>query len=155
MSRAIVRIRAATYLRYVDDGVAAGVIQWLAATALIVLTVGAVLYRREVYSVLRAGARRVLPEPPPPPPALGRPIEVIAQEVRRLGNRFRHPPPGLSFARFEGLRRAYDDVLVEACLALELDNLLPVLDPGEERDTERVRVEYLLGQVGWHLEDAT
>lgn len=137
------------------NGVAAGVIQWLAATALIVMTVGAVLYRHEVLAVLRRVARRVLPEPPPPPPSLGRPIEVIAQEARRLGTRFRNPPPGLSFARFEGLRRAYDDVLVEACRALELDNLLPVLVPGEERDAERLRVEWLLGQVGWRLEDAT
>ena len=120
-----------------------------------VTSVGAVIYRHEVYAVLRAGARRILPTPPPPPPPpLGRPIEVIAQEARRLGTRFRNPPPGLSFARFEGLRRAYDDVLVEACLALELDNLLPVLVPGEERDAERVRVEWLLGRVGWRLEGA-
>lgn len=137
-----------------DQGVAAGVIQWLAATTLIVTSVGAVLYRHELETALRAGLRRVLPTPPPPPPPLGRPIELIARDARRLGTRFRNPPPGLSFARFEGLRRAYDDVLVEACRALELDNLLPVLVPGEERDVERVRVEYALGRVGWRLEDA-
>src|SRR5262245_25723101 len=47
-----------------------------------------------------------------------RPIELIAQDARRLGRRFRQPPPGVSFVKFEGTRRAYDKVLSEGCCAL-------------------------------------
>ena len=137
-----------------DEGVAAGVIEWLAATALLLATFGSVLYRHEVGRSILWAWRLVHTPVPPPPAPLGRPIEQVARDVRRLGTRFRNPPPGLSFARLEGLRRAYDGVLLEGCLALDVANLLPVLPPGEERDAERRRVEHVLARCGWSLEDA-
>jgi hypothetical protein len=84
-----------------------------------------------------------------------RPIEAIAQDARRLGLRFRAPPQGVSFVKFEGTRRAYDQVLAEGCLVLGIPQLLGVLPPGEELDAERRRVELRLYTAGLlRLDDA-
>jgi len=82
----------------------------------------------------------------------GRPLEVIAQDARRLAARFHQPTPGTSFAKVEGARRAYEHVLTEACLALEVQHLLGVLPPGDELDVERVRVEGLLWLAGLRID---
>ncbi len=84
----------------------------------------------------------------------GRPIEVIAREARRLGHRFRETRHGVSFAKAEGVRRAYDGVLSEACAALGLPHLLAVLGDGPELDVERQRVERLLHIWGLQQDDA-
>jgi hypothetical protein len=86
------------------------------------------------------------------PRATSRPIEVIARDVRRLHRRFRNPPRGIAFAKYEGLRRAYDKVLAEGCVALGLTHLLEVLPPGEELDAERDRVEGLLLEAGLQID---
>ena len=91
---------------------------------------------------------------PSPPPVLGRPIEDITRDAIRLDHSFRYVPPGLSFARFEGCRRAYDLVLSEACQALDIDHLLGVLSPGPELDDERNRVESKLWLAGLRIDDA-
>ena len=83
-----------------------------------------------------------------------RPIEVIAKEARRLGHRFRETRHGVSFAKAEGVRRAYDGVLSEACDALGIPHLLAVLADGLELDTERQRVERLLHIWGLQQDDA-
>jgi len=82
-----------------------------------------------------------------------RPIEVIAREARRLGHRFRETRHGVSFAKAEGVRRAYDEVLAEACGALGLAHLLAVLADGPELDAERRRVERLLHVWGLQQDD--
>ena len=84
----------------------------------------------------------------------GRPIELIADDARRLSQRFESSELlRVSFAKFEGIRRAYDDVLGEACDALGIEHLLGVLPAGQECDVERIRVEFLLGQRGLRLDD--
>jgi hypothetical protein len=84
-----------------------------------------------------------------------RPIEAIAHDAYRLGRRFRDPPHGVSFVKFEGTRRAYDQVLAEGCLVLGIPQLLGVLPPGEELDVERRRVELRLYTAGLlRLDDA-
>ncbi len=93
--------------------------------------------------------RRRAPSPQP----LGRPIELIARDAQRLGQRFRYVPPDVSFARFEGRRRAYDEVLAEACRSLGVEHLLEVLPPGQELDIERLRVEAVLDRAGLRLDD--
>ena len=90
---------------------------------------------------------------PVPPQPVGRPIELIASDVRRLSSSFRRVPPDASFARFEGRRRAYDDVLVEACRAVGVEHRLQVLSPGPELDRERYRVELVLQHAGLPLGD--
>lgn len=101
------------------------------------VTVAAHLYRRR----------------PPPPQPLGRPIELIARDAQRLGQRFRYVPATVSFAQFEGRRRAYDEVLAEACRSLGVEHLLKVLAPGPELDIERLRVEAVLDRAGLRLDD--
>ncbi|GAA5155288.1 hypothetical protein GCM10023340_40180 [Nocardioides marinquilinus] len=70
----------------------------------------------------------------------------MARDVARLGPRFH--AEGLRFTKYEALRRAYDQVLAEACDVLEVDHLLTVLPPGPDRDLERERVERLLRGTG-------
>ncbi|MGD9959130.1 hypothetical protein [Nocardioides sp.] len=101
----------------------------------------------------RAGAllRRLRREPEAPD---GRPIEAIALDARRLSHRFELSDyQRISFAKYEGLRQAYDKVLGEACDALGIEHLLNVLPAGHECDLERLRVEFLLGQRGLRLDD--
>ena len=43
---------------------------------------------------------------------------------------------------------AYDDALVQACLALGLPDTLTGLPPGTDREAERLRVESLLEAAG-------
>jgi hypothetical protein len=104
------------------------------------------LWRRAALLVARVAPRR-----PAPPQPRGRPIEDVARDVHRLGVSFRHVPDRVSFARFEARRRAYDVVLTEACLALEVSHLLGVLPPGPELDAERDRVEAVLDGAGMRL----
>jgi hypothetical protein len=88
------------------------------------------------------------------PPPEHRPIEVIAREARRLGRQYRATRTGVSFAKFDAVRRAYDDVLGEGCAALGVPHLLAVLEAGDELDAERARVERLLHIWGVSLDDA-
>ena len=91
---------------------------------------------------------------PDPARPLGRPIEEIALDVRRLGRQVRHLDDGRSGARVATLLRSYDAVLGEACRALGYAELLGVLMPGPELDHERERVERLLTRAGLVLEEA-
>jgi hypothetical protein len=84
---------------------------------------------------------------------VGRPLEIVAADARRLAARFHNPPPGTSFAKLEGARRAYEHVLAEACAALGVEHLLGVLPPGDELDVERVRVEGLLWLAGLRIDE--
>lgn len=79
------------------------------------------------------------------------PIERIAADARRIGVALRHSPPGTPVARRRGWLEAYDDVLVDACRALDLDERLSGLPQGDERELERVRVERMLVRAGLRL----
>lgn len=81
----------------------------------------------------------------------GRPIEEIASSIRRLGAEFHGRHPGRSWVKSEAFRRAYDGALVEGCLALDVDTDLLDLEPGTERNAERMRVEHLLTNAGLML----
>ncbi len=123
---------------------------------LVAVVVATALGRERLGRLWRAsgrGADRVRRLRTPPPTTVARPIEAIAQDVQRLGMRFR-AAPGASFAKFEGRRQAYEVVLVEACRALEVEHLLEVLPPGAELDAERQRVESMLAWAGLRLDDA-
>ena len=103
---------------------------------------------------VRALARRSggLAEPPPSFPA-HRPFELVVHDVRRLHRRFLETRSGVSYAKSEGVRRAYDGALAEGCDALGLAHLLGVLDAGGELDQERTRVEQLLHRWGLALDE--
>lgn len=88
----------------------------------------------------------------PAPLPVGRPLEAVAADVRRLAHRYRCPPEGARFAKVEGCRRAYDAVLLEACERLGVATLVGVLPPGGELDRERDRVERALDDAGLSIE---
>ena len=88
------------------------------------------------------------------PAADQRAFELIVHDVRRLHRRFCETRSGVSYAKSEGVRRAYDHALAEGCDALGLVHLLGVLDAGEELDRERARIEQLLHRWGLALDES-
>ena len=120
----------------------------VAAIAAVLLVLWVLLdldtYRERVRRVgRRVGLVAVAPPTPPGPP-----IEQIAADVRRIGSAIQNAPAGTPVARLRGWRAAYDDVLVAACRALELEQLLTASLPALERDLERERVERMLARTG-------
>jgi hypothetical protein len=97
------------------------------------------------------GAGPVVPAVPERP---RRPIEDIVSDARRFAARVHEPPRGTSYAKHVAACTVYDRVLGEACAALDIEHLLGVLPPGEERDAERTRIETALWLAGLRLEDA-
>jgi hypothetical protein len=94
----------------------------------------------------RTWSRRRAVEPAPEP--ANRPIEAIAVDVRRRGERYHSLAPHTSYVRVSALRAAYDHVLGECCDSLGLAHLLAVLPPGPELEKERRRVELVLHSFG-------
>ena len=129
-----------------------GPVAGLAAIALVTLFLGAmvggVLYQAEIVHGLR---RLVSKFSPPPLPPEGPPIERIGCDARRLRRELLALAPGIPIARRIGLQLAYDDVLVDACAALEVANNLTALPLGAERDAERLYVEHKLDVAGLRL----
>ena len=58
----------------------------------------------------------------PPPDAGRRPLQVVAADVRRLGRQIALVPAGAPMARRRALAAAYEDVLIEAAVLLEVPN---------------------------------
>ena len=79
---------------------------------------------------------------------VGRPLEQVAADLRRLGRQLAHVPAGAPMARRRGLQAAYDDVLVEAAAQFAVPNTLATLPPGFPREVERLRVETALAEAG-------
>jgi hypothetical protein len=130
--------------------VTAGVIK-LAAAALFPV---ALLYLLIHFGEAVRGVLRVLrwchlvpkQKPPPPPPRV--PLEKITADLCRLSTAMRDVPPEASRARKRGLLLAYDDVLAQAALALDVPEALVELPLGMDRDLERIRVECILRDAG-------
>lgn len=91
---------------------------------------------------------------PPAPVPVGPPIERIAADVRRIRTDIRHAPPGMPMARLRGWCAAYDDVLVAACRALDVEQHLKSSVTPRERELERERVERMLVRAGLLVDDA-
>jgi hypothetical protein len=77
-----------------------------------------------------------------------RPLQVVAADVRRLGRSLTLVPAGAPMARRRALAAAYDDVLIEAALLLEVPHELRTMPPGPARDVERLRLLVLLEAAG-------
>jgi hypothetical protein len=74
-------------------------------------------------------------------PAPGRrPLQVVAADVRRLARSIALVPAGAPMARRRALAAAYDDVLVEAAVLLEVPHELRSTPEGPARDLERLRL---------------
>jgi hypothetical protein len=98
-------------------------------------------------------ARIPLPRRQAVEPVRHRPIEVVTADLRRLARQLARVPDGTPMARRRGLQAAYDDVLVEAALQLEVPHTLIDLPSGMARDVERVRLEAAIADAGLVVRD--
>ena len=93
----------------------------------------------------RRWVRRRLARHPEP---LRRPLQVVAADVRRLGRQIALVPAGAPMARRRALAAAYDDVLTEAALLLEVPTDLRTTPVGTARDAARLRLLAELEEAG-------
>jgi hypothetical protein len=92
-----------------------------------------------------AGARlrrRRGPQPDHPP------IERLAADLRRVSRTMKEFPPGTPAVRRRATRQAYDALLVQACLAVDVPHRLDALAEGVDREVERLRIEEALSDAG-------
>jgi hypothetical protein len=130
------------------DSPRGGLLAVALVTLLVGAVVGAVLYQHELAALFRRLAHRV--RPPPEPPG-GLPIERIARDARRLRAQMTSSGRGTSMARRTGTWQAYDELLAEACRALDIPDTLTGMPPGTEREAERLLVEHRLMEAGLQL----
>jgi hypothetical protein len=130
------------------DGAAGGIVRIALITLMLGVLVGGVLYQHEIAAWVRRLQRRL--SPPPEPPA-GPAIERIARDARRLRAEVLALAPGTPMARRIGVWRAYDDLLADACRALDVPDTLSTLPMGLERAAERLHVEHELDAAGLRL----
>lgn len=97
----------------------------------------------------RVSERRRLARYPEP---RRRPLQVVAADVRRLARQLALVPAGAPMARRRALAAAFDDVLVEAALLLDVPHELSSLPPGSARDLERLRLRAALQAAGLAVE---
>jgi hypothetical protein len=116
-------------------------------TVMLGTAVGGALYHHEITQRLRRIAHRVSPPPDAP---VGRPIERIVLDARRLRAELA-PTAGTPMARRVAVSRAYDDLLADACRAVGVPDTLTALPLGTERDAERLNVEHQLAEAGVRL----
>jgi hypothetical protein len=131
------------------DGPLGGLVVLALVTLFLGATVGGALYQAQIGHALRRLVSKV--SPPTRPPA-GPPIERLACDARRLRIELLTTAPDIPVARRIGLQQAYDDVLADACAALDVKNTLTSLPPGVERDAERLYVEHELDAAGLRLQ---
>ena len=98
-------------------------------------------------SALRA-ARRLHLARPEPEVLPNRSLEAIARDLRRVHRLVQVTSPGESALRRTARLAAYDDLLLQACRALDVPDLLTGVAEGRERDAERLHVEFLLAEAG-------
>ena len=82
----------------------------------------------------------------------GVPLERLAADLRRLREVVR-ADEHRSAAQQLGNRLAYDQILIQACLMLEIEHELSQETTGMERDIERFRVEAELERAGVTVTD--
>jgi hypothetical protein len=77
-----------------------------------------------------------------------RPLQVVADDVRRLARSLALVPAGAPMVRRRALIAAYDDVLVEAAVLLDVPHELRTTPEGPARDVERLRLLTALEGAG-------
>jgi hypothetical protein len=82
------------------------------------------------------------------PEPLRRPLQVVAADVRRLARQLAVVPAGAPMVRRRALAAAYDDVLIEAALLLDVPHELAATPVGTDRDAERLRLLAALEGAG-------
>jgi hypothetical protein len=130
------------------DGPFTGLFVVALVTLMLGVAVGGALYHGEIAALARRLYHRV--RPPPEPPASFT-IQRIARQARRVRAELLATNAGTPMARRVSVLKAYDDLLAEACRALDVPDTLTGMPPGVERDAERLRVEIELEAAGLRL----
>lgn len=131
-----------------EDSILLGFLKIIGVSLIPVALFGAALHARQAYERAVVLGRRwhvLSPELPVPTTP---PLEKIAADLRRLRLDARSPRPGVTMARHRGVVAAYDDALVAASAALEVETNLKELPEGIEREAERLRLESALERAG-------
>jgi hypothetical protein len=115
--------------------------------------VGAVALMGWLARLAFGSARLSLPRRAEPVTPVGRPLEQVAADLRRLGRQLAAVPTGAPMARRRGLQAAFDDVLTEAARLLEVPHTLDTVPPGRPRDVERLRLQAALTDAGLAVPD--
>jgi hypothetical protein len=76
------------------------------------------------------------------------PIEQLAADLRRVHRLLVQCPDGTPMVRRVATRDAYDELLRQACVAVDVEHELDELPEGIERNMERLRVEEALRSAG-------
>jgi hypothetical protein len=125
---------------------------WLALTVVLCVAAALPTARRPLHTrlgeTIRRRWRRVRPAPPEP---IGQPIENIAASLRRLQSWLDtyadpRPIPGKA-TKLMAAASAYDQVLIDACRALEVAQALDGTE-GLDREAERLRIQSALEDAG-------
>jgi hypothetical protein len=123
--------------------VAGSILQIAALTAVLVAVFGGTFPLLRLIERLWDRAHRARhPQP------TRRPLQIVAADVRRLSRQITLVPAGAPMARRRALAAAYDDVLCEAALLLDVPHDLTTCSPGPERDLERIRLLAALEDAG-------
>ena len=77
-----------------------------------------------------------------------RPLQVVAADVRRFGRQVALVPGGAPVSHRRALLAAYEDVLIEAALLLDVPNDLRTAPPGPVRDAARLQLLAELEEAG-------
>lgn len=85
------------------------------------------------------------------PTASGPSIQVLAQSLRRVHKSLIDFEPGTPALRRLAARQAYDDLLRQACRALDIPHRLDELPEGMDMEIERLRVEESLRRAGLRI----
>jgi hypothetical protein len=84
----------------------------------------------------------------PPAEPTGPPIEKLAADLRRVHRILTHYEPGTPVVRRMGTLQAYDQLLVQACRALDVPHRIDEIPAGIDLELERLRVEAELRDAG-------
>jgi hypothetical protein len=82
------------------------------------------------------------------PTPTGPSIQFLAQRLRHVHRTLLDFEPGTPALRRYAARQAYDDLLRQACHALDIEHRLDEVPEGIDKEIERLRVEEALRQAG-------
>lgn len=130
-----------------EQSVTAALLQLALATAVLVGFFSILVRLGRIIDAIEKVLRRRKQRRGGPEPS-GRPIEMLAADVRRLRRECALVPAGAPMARRRAIQLAYDDALVETAASLGVAEQVSAFPIGTQRDLERLRLEAELEAAG-------
>jgi hypothetical protein len=131
--------------------VAVGMAEVVAMTLVVAGVLWLLAHVFDIADLTMVWARRLGLREPLPQASDRMPIERIAADLRRIRPEARHLATGMPMARRRAIVAAYDEVLLDACRALEVPTELDRMTDALERESERLRTEAELERAGVDL----